>query len=350
MIPGLEHAEFLRYGQIHRNTYINAPALLTPTLQLRARPEIFSPDRFRAWKATWNPSRRDWSPGATLWNSQRCESRPFPARPRWDRCALMSRAPIRCTINPRTSHSICCPRSTRDPQSHAPRQARAHAEVCRRALEKLDEYLLGLCLTLQSRSTISCRAKTRQCFRAHSAQLRLGSGQFLDYFAIQRKSGRGRDRSARDTRVVGAFVRAKTHRGEHAAETGRRTIALQIHVARGRHRDQHSPAGADAKSSEVAASGDDRRTNQHAGGRRGGGYFERPYPARIWRSSSCCTAVVCASVNWWGWTWKISISASDGSACAGKDEKSGRFPMDRKPRLRSIAIWPAGRVPNAPSF
>ena len=40
MIPGLERAEFLRFGQIHRNTYINAPALLTPTLQLRARPDI----------------------------------------------------------------------------------------------------------------------------------------------------------------------------------------------------------------------------------------------------------------------------------------------------------------------
>src|ERR1017187_7145358 len=38
MIPGLEHAEFLRFGQIHRNTYINGPALLTPTLQLRTRP------------------------------------------------------------------------------------------------------------------------------------------------------------------------------------------------------------------------------------------------------------------------------------------------------------------------
>ena len=41
MIPGLERAEFFRYGQIHRNTYINAPALLTPSLQLRARPSIF---------------------------------------------------------------------------------------------------------------------------------------------------------------------------------------------------------------------------------------------------------------------------------------------------------------------
>ncbi len=40
LIPGLEKAEFLRYGQIHRNTYINAPALLTSTLQLRTRPTV----------------------------------------------------------------------------------------------------------------------------------------------------------------------------------------------------------------------------------------------------------------------------------------------------------------------
>ena len=40
LIPGLENAAFLRYGQIHRNTYINAPALLTETLQLRAHPSI----------------------------------------------------------------------------------------------------------------------------------------------------------------------------------------------------------------------------------------------------------------------------------------------------------------------
>ena len=40
-IPGLEAAEFLRYGQIHRNTYINAPALLDPTLELRSDRRIF---------------------------------------------------------------------------------------------------------------------------------------------------------------------------------------------------------------------------------------------------------------------------------------------------------------------
>jgi methylenetetrahydrofolate--tRNA-(uracil-5-)-methyltransferase len=40
LIPGLENAKFLRYGQIHRNTYINAPSLLTETLQLKAHPTI----------------------------------------------------------------------------------------------------------------------------------------------------------------------------------------------------------------------------------------------------------------------------------------------------------------------
>ena len=40
LIPGLENARFLRYGQIHRNTYINAPTLLNPTLQMKAHPQL----------------------------------------------------------------------------------------------------------------------------------------------------------------------------------------------------------------------------------------------------------------------------------------------------------------------
>ena len=40
LIPGLENARFLRYGQIHRNTYICAPALLNEALRLRQAPSI----------------------------------------------------------------------------------------------------------------------------------------------------------------------------------------------------------------------------------------------------------------------------------------------------------------------
>jgi methylenetetrahydrofolate--tRNA-(uracil-5-)-methyltransferase len=41
LIPGLENAEFLRFGMMHRNTYINAPSLLQPTMQYRRRSNMF---------------------------------------------------------------------------------------------------------------------------------------------------------------------------------------------------------------------------------------------------------------------------------------------------------------------
>jgi methylenetetrahydrofolate--tRNA-(uracil-5-)-methyltransferase len=41
LIPGMELAEFLQFGQIHRNTYICSPRVLAPTMQMRERPNIF---------------------------------------------------------------------------------------------------------------------------------------------------------------------------------------------------------------------------------------------------------------------------------------------------------------------
>jgi methylenetetrahydrofolate--tRNA-(uracil-5-)-methyltransferase len=41
MLPGLEHAEFLRYGSVHRNTFVDAPRALDGRMQLRARPNVF---------------------------------------------------------------------------------------------------------------------------------------------------------------------------------------------------------------------------------------------------------------------------------------------------------------------
>ena len=41
MIPGLEHAEFARYGVMHRNTFLNSPRLLLPTLNLRRYPNVY---------------------------------------------------------------------------------------------------------------------------------------------------------------------------------------------------------------------------------------------------------------------------------------------------------------------
>jgi len=41
LIPGLERAEFARYGSVHRNSFVCAPRVLRPTLQLRAEPRVF---------------------------------------------------------------------------------------------------------------------------------------------------------------------------------------------------------------------------------------------------------------------------------------------------------------------
>jgi methylenetetrahydrofolate--tRNA-(uracil-5-)-methyltransferase len=41
LIPGLEHAEFVRFGMVHRNTYINGPTVLHETWQTRLRPDLF---------------------------------------------------------------------------------------------------------------------------------------------------------------------------------------------------------------------------------------------------------------------------------------------------------------------
>jgi len=41
MIPGLENAEFVRFGMVHRNTYINGPTVLRDTWQARTRADVF---------------------------------------------------------------------------------------------------------------------------------------------------------------------------------------------------------------------------------------------------------------------------------------------------------------------
>ena len=41
LIPGLEHAEFIRYGLMHRNNYLDSPRLLNPNLSLKERPDVF---------------------------------------------------------------------------------------------------------------------------------------------------------------------------------------------------------------------------------------------------------------------------------------------------------------------
>ena len=65
LIPGLESAEFLRWGSIHRNSYLNFPAVLTPGDLLQDGATSSSPANSRVWKATPSPPPADFWPPST---------------------------------------------------------------------------------------------------------------------------------------------------------------------------------------------------------------------------------------------------------------------------------------------
>ena len=58
MIPGLEKAEFERYGVMHRNTFINSPALLDNVYRLKKQPNLFFAGQMTGVEGMWNPQLR----------------------------------------------------------------------------------------------------------------------------------------------------------------------------------------------------------------------------------------------------------------------------------------------------
>ena len=142
MIPGLEKAEFLRYGQIHRNTYINAPALLTSTLQRRAQPQIFFAGQISGVEGYVESIATGLVAGkhaAELASSE--QLRPFPRETAiGSLCAYVSGADPRHYQPANITFDLlpALDEETRHRLRHD-KKAR-HAEVCRRALEKLHEY------------------------------------------------------------------------------------------------------------------------------------------------------------------------------------------------------------------
>ena len=156
MIPGLEHAEFFRYGQIHRNTYINAPALLTPTLQLRARPSIFFAGQISGVEGYVESIATGLIAGRN--------AAIMAAGELSGADALVRAGPPGPAVFPRETAlgSLCHYISGADPENYQPaniafdllpalddaaarrfrrdKKAR-HAEICRRALESLEEFV-----------------------------------------------------------------------------------------------------------------------------------------------------------------------------------------------------------------
>ncbi|HTC88690.1 MAG TPA: methylenetetrahydrofolate--tRNA-(uracil(54)-C(5))-methyltransferase (FADH(2)-oxidizing) TrmFO [Bryobacteraceae bacterium] len=142
MIPGLERAEFLRYGQIHRNTYINAPALLTSTLQLRTHPNVFFAGQISGVEGYVESIATGLVAGRhAVELAANSEIRPVPRETAiGSLCAYVSGADSR-DYQPANITFDLLPTLDEPTRLRFRHDKKArHAEVCRRAIEKLDEY------------------------------------------------------------------------------------------------------------------------------------------------------------------------------------------------------------------
>ena len=142
MIPGLQNAEFLRFGQIHRNTYINAPALLTPTLQLRAHPRVFFAGQISGVEGYVEAIATGWMAGshaAALALGE--EPRALPRETALGSlCHYISGADAK-NYQPANITFDLLPQLDEAARQRLRRDKQArHAEVCRRALEALEQY------------------------------------------------------------------------------------------------------------------------------------------------------------------------------------------------------------------
>ena len=143
MIPGLERAEFLRFGQIHRNTYINAPALLAPTLQLRSDPRILFAGQISGVEGYVESIATGLMAGrhaAALASGE--EPRAFPSGTALGSlCRYVSGADPADYQPANITFDLLPPLDEEARRRWRHDKRRRHAEICRRALAELDEYL-----------------------------------------------------------------------------------------------------------------------------------------------------------------------------------------------------------------
>jgi methylenetetrahydrofolate--tRNA-(uracil-5-)-methyltransferase len=145
MIPGLEKAEFPRYGQVHRNTYINAPALLDETLRLRSDPRVLFAGQICGVEGYVESMATGLAAGRWAAALARCEEpRPLPrATALGSLCHYAAHAEGK-RYQPANIAFDLLPELDEESRRRWRHDKRArHAEVCRRGLEALEEYCRG---------------------------------------------------------------------------------------------------------------------------------------------------------------------------------------------------------------
>lgn len=143
MIPGLENAEFLRYGQMHRNTYINGPELLNESLQLKTEPRVYFAGQISGVEGYVESMATGLMAGVHAADAAMGrEPRPLPrATAMGSLCHYIANSEAK-RYQPANIAFDVLPALDEEAQARLKRDRKArHAEVCRRAEAALDEYL-----------------------------------------------------------------------------------------------------------------------------------------------------------------------------------------------------------------
>ena len=195
MIPGLERADFLRFGQIHRNTYINSPALLTPALQLRTHPHVFFAGQISGVEGYVESIATGLVAGRHAVELASGEQpRPFPRETAiGSLCAYVSGADPR-NFQPANITFDLLPALDEPTRLRFRRDKKArHAEVCRRALAKSGRISFRLCLNSPARFERFLDELRRQNASAHTVRNYASDlDQFTAYFTLPDKPNAGR--------------------------------------------------------------------------------------------------------------------------------------------------------------
>ncbi len=142
LIPGLEKAEFLRYGQMHRNTYINSPSLLHPTLQLKSNPQLLFAGQISGVEGYAESIATGLMAGRNA--ALLAQGKPVPAYPRetalGSLCHYITHAEAKTFQPANITFDLLPPLddATRNKFKHD-KKAR-HAEVCRRAQMAFQDF------------------------------------------------------------------------------------------------------------------------------------------------------------------------------------------------------------------
>lgn len=140
MIPGLERAEILRYGQVHRNTYINGPALLTSKLQLKEYPNIFFAGQISGVEGYVESIATGLVAGrAAAALAAGGEVEAFPRQTALGSLCVYVTGADPANYQPANITFDLLPKLENPPRDKKMRQM----EVCRRAIAALDSYLLA---------------------------------------------------------------------------------------------------------------------------------------------------------------------------------------------------------------